>query len=72
VLSKIAEAPEAAVKHFSEESDPTERVACALECLPATASPFQNKSLPFLYWKVRDYVEAYTTGRVTPTQVSEF
>lgn len=67
----INQAPEAAVKHFSEESDPTERVACALECLPATASPFQNKSLPFLYWKVRDYVEAYTTGRVTPTQVAE-
>uniref|UniRef100_A0A7I4CHU1 Amidase domain-containing protein n=1 Tax=Physcomitrium patens TaxID=3218 RepID=A0A7I4CHU1_PHYPA len=65
------QAPEIAVKNFLDESDPKERVAFALEHLPARQSHFQDDSPPFLYWKIRDYVEAYTTGRVTPTQVAE-
>lgn len=60
------------MKNFLDESDPKERVAFALEHLPARQSHFQDDSPPFLYWKIRDYVEAYTTGRVTPTQVSLF
>ncbi|KAG0583700.1 hypothetical protein KC19_3G156200 [Ceratodon purpureus] len=62
---------EAVVKFFPEGSSSRERVAYTLECLPPPVSHFQNKSRPFLYWTVRDYVEAFTTDRLTPTEVAE-
>jgi len=50
-----------------------ERVATAVQCLP----PYTAKSitsnggddLNFQYATIRDYAHAYSSGRVTPTQV---
>lgn len=68
------EAPEASVRHLDEGSNPVDRVATAVECLPAfvTKVPhIHDESNPFLYWTIRDYAEAYSTGRTTPTEVAE-
>lgn len=53
-----------------------ERVAAAVQCLPpytAKSSPSDGgdeKSEPkFQYATIRDYAHAYSSGRVTPTQV---
>jgi hypothetical protein len=68
------EAPEASVRHLDEGSNPVDRVATAVECLPAfvTKVPhIHDGSNPFLYWTIRDYAEAYSTGHTTPTEVAE-
>lgn len=55
-----------------------ERVAAAVQCLPpytAKSSPSDGgdeKSEPkFQYATIRDYAHAYSSGRVTPTQVAQ-
>ncbi len=60
------------MRHLDEGSNPVDRVATAVECLPAfvTKVPhIHDGSNPFLYWTIRDYAEAYSTGHTTPTEV---
>jgi hypothetical protein len=49
-----------------------QRVAAAVQALPSYCEPPSNRcseKYKFRYWTIRDYKHAYTSGRVTPTQV---
>lgn len=53
-------------------STSTQRVAAAVQSLPSYCEPPSNRcseKYKFRYWTIRDYEHAYTSGRVTPTQV---
>lgn len=67
----ISESPEDSVKMLSEEAVPADRVTNAFECLPPTSAHSEGTSSGFLHWKIRDYHEAYRSGQITPTQVSQ-
>jgi hypothetical protein len=68
----ISESPEDSVKLLSEEAVPADRVTSAFECLPPTSAHSEGTSSGFLHWTIRDYNEAYRSGQLTPTQVSQF
>nr|DAD22214.1 TPA_asm: hypothetical protein HUJ06_023677 [Nelumbo nucifera] len=82
--TKIPEAPmfkpefppqemEAGVVVIEEDIRPTDRVDLALKCLPSydPARCWTGDSVPFLYWKIRDYAHAYRSRLVTPSMVAE-
>ncbi|XP_054801712.1 fatty acid amide hydrolase isoform X2 [Prosopis cineraria] len=58
---------------LDEDGRPDDRVEAALNCLPHydPAACWGNSSLPFRYWKIRDYAYAYRSGKVTPSMVAE-
>lgn len=60
------------MKLLSEEAVPVDRVTSAFECLPPTSAHTEGTSSGFLHWTIRDYNEAYRSGQITPTQVSQF
>lgn len=68
----ISESPEDSVKLLSEEAVPADRVTSAFECLPPTSAHSEGTSSGFRHWTIRDYYEAYRSGQITPTQVSQF
>ncbi|MED6168892.1 hypothetical protein PIB30_015951 [Stylosanthes scabra] len=64
---------EPGVAVLDEDGSPAGRVESALKCLPQydPSKSWEDSSLPFRYWKIRDYAYAYRTGKVTPSMVAE-
>ncbi|KAL2621092.1 hypothetical protein R1flu_001297 [Riccia fluitans] len=65
---------EAEVLLLEEESSSVARVEIAVDSLPPPVSSFKEKlssDYPFLYWTIRDYAAAYSSGHVTPSEVAE-
>ncbi|XP_061370840.1 fatty acid amide hydrolase-like, partial [Gastrolobium bilobum] len=58
---------------LDENGRPEDRVESALKCLPHydPAGFWENSSVPFRYWKIRDYAYAYRSRKVTPSMVAE-
>ncbi|XP_072060575.1 fatty acid amide hydrolase isoform X3 [Arachis hypogaea] len=58
---------------LDEDGSPASRVESALKCLPQydPSKSWEDSSLPFRYWKIRDYAHAYRSGKVTPSMVAE-
>ncbi|KAG2570246.1 fatty acid amide hydrolase-like [Panicum virgatum] len=56
-----------------EDRHPVERVHEALQYLPYDPSVrwATEEKLPFLYWKIRDFAHAYSSGITTPSVVAE-
>ncbi|MCO5580651.1 hypothetical protein L7F22_034521 [Adiantum nelumboides] len=59
---------ESATKVVEETSSPQERVGVAVKCLPSMSS--KSSDVPFQYWRIRDYADAYRTGSTTPSDVA--
>lgn len=60
------------VKRIEPGTEPTASVKCALEGLPLHDSRKSRDGEgkgSFRHWSIRDYAEAYNSGRVTPTEV---
>lgn len=57
------------VKRIEPGTVPTASVKCALEGLPLHVSRNSRNEQSFRHWTIRDYAEAYTSGRLTPTEV---
>ena len=56
-----------------EDRHPVERVHEALQYLPSYDPSVRwatEEKLPFLYWKIRDFAHAYSSGITTPSVVS--
>ncbi|KAJ7535012.1 hypothetical protein O6H91_12G014600 [Diphasiastrum complanatum] len=63
----------AAWKQLDEQSDPPLRLIAALDCLPPRTplTQEQRAKYPFRYWTMRDFAEAYRSGKTTPSEVAE-
>lgn len=53
---------------------PTDSVVSAVRCLPPQAldkvyNEVEDKQYSFRHWTIRDYAQAYISGRLTPIQV---
>ncbi|XP_020401352.1 fatty acid amide hydrolase [Zea mays] len=67
--------PEPEVVLVDEDRDPVERVHEALRCLPQYDPSVRwttEENPPFLYWKIRDFAHAYSSGITTPSVVAEY
>lgn len=59
---------------MGEDRHPVERVHEALQYLPSYDPSVRwatEEKLPFLYWKIRDFAHAYSSGITTPSVVAE-
>ncbi|KAG6551002.1 hypothetical protein Mapa_007235 [Marchantia paleacea] len=67
-----AKKDERLVVEVSESCPAASRVGMAFQCLPLYEAQTDDRSnYPYLYWTIRDYAEAYKSGRVTPSTVAE-
>ncbi|KAH9300683.1 hypothetical protein KI387_012266, partial [Taxus chinensis] len=67
--------PETAVDYVDEDTQPILRVEHALQCLCSYDSSKASRaacSKSFSYWTIRDYADAYRSGRTTPSDVAEY
>ncbi|XP_057431102.1 fatty acid amide hydrolase [Lotus japonicus] len=64
---------EPGVVALDEDGRPEDRVESALKCLLHydPAETWGNVSVPFRYWKIRDYAYAYRSRKVTPSVIAE-
>ncbi|KAJ7551346.1 hypothetical protein O6H91_06G011500 [Diphasiastrum complanatum] len=70
----IEEVEESGVIQLEQNRSPPDHVARALECLyplPSRNAIGDRNRHPFLHWKIRDYAEAFVSGRITPYLVAE-
>lgn len=64
------------VLQVQPDTVPTDSVVSAVRCLPPQAldkvyNEVEDKQYSFRHWTIRDYAQAYISGRLTPIQVAE-
>ncbi|KAL8130641.1 hypothetical protein V2J09_019796 [Rumex salicifolius] len=74
-LNPYKDYEEQEVKCIETNLMPSERVHEALNCLPSSSSSskniFDSTTPNFKRWKIMDYSQAYTSGKLTPLEVAD-